>query len=192
VKGRILLFALVLAAGCAGPKSAPKAAKNEPPKEDERLQDPINIGPGEGTYRDETPERNPLWKVQWDESVVEPKDRGKAVLSEVRGEFFPEGEPGKAKPPVPFRGDFARVDQEQEILWLRGNVRVTSGDPKAALTCDSLRYERYNQKDPKARVIKATGNVRIVGPMGTIGPVTELWATSDLAVAATPEMFGRP
>jgi lipopolysaccharide assembly outer membrane protein LptD (OstA) len=132
---------------------------------------------------------------------VETGKNAKAVLRTVRGTLYTDGEPTTY-----FEADGARVDQEAQLLILKGNVKVRSlgtkvdenkvgriirgeeqaTDLEGTLTCDTVRYEA---KDPNRKILKAQGNVKVVGKAGTIGPTPELWANSKLTVVATPNLF---
>ncbi|MGV3615640.1 MAG: hypothetical protein ACO1SV_09935 [Fimbriimonas sp.] len=198
------------AAGCApsSPKEKKPETKKDAKKEDEK--DPlagqtINIGPGSGEFRgdlkqpDGTTKQETLWDVEWESSQAQPEEGGKATLRTVNGRIFTDG-----KPSARFKADGGRVDQKKQLLILRGNVEIVSvgdfkikvatpnkpassdpGDP-ITLTCDQVRYEA---KDPKRVVIKARGKVRVQSKTGTFGPTAELWATPDLNVVATPNLF---
>jgi hypothetical protein len=172
--------------GCAPSKSAedPKPRAENGGKKGEQedpLSQPINVAKGNGTFRDEKTKRDPLWDVEWESSQVQPGDGVKAVLRTVRGKLYTKG-----KPTTDFEADGARVDQKAQLLILRGHVRLVSSDPKGTLTCDEIRYEAAN---PKRRVVKARGNVLVVGEVGTVGPTAELWSNPDLTVVATPNLF---
>lgn len=162
------------------PKGKPANAGQKDEEEDP-LQQTINVGKGSGTFRDEKTKRDPLWDVEWETSQVQPADGGKAVLRTVRGKLYTKG-----KPTTDFEADGARVDQKAQLLILRGHVRLVSSDPKGTLTCDEIRYEAAN---PDRRVVKARGNVLVVGEVGTVGPTAELWSNPDLTVVATPNLF---
>ena len=196
----VLLIAFV-AIGCGSPK--PEASNNGKAKAEKKDEpDPlsgrvVNLGEGSGTYRDDKPgakgQRDPLWDVRWETSQVEAQEGGKAVLRTVHGRLYTNG-----KPTTTFEADGARIDQKAKLLILRGNVKIVTessqpaGDGemtlrgRSTLTCDLLRYEA---KNPKRRVVKAQGNVRLAGEVGTVGPTAELWASPDLGVVATPNLF---
>jgi len=109
----------------------------------------------------------------------------------VNGKLYTDNKPTSA-----YRADRARADKTKETLQLLGNVRVVSEEPPGVLTCNAITY------DAKRKLIRAQGNVRVViqravgvgnarrvEEVGTIGTLSELWATPDLKVVSTPEMF---
>ena len=177
---------LLLISGC-GSSPAPKA---EPKKDEKKEESPfadktINVGKGEGTFRSDDAKRDPLWRVEWETSQVQ-GDGGQAVARTVKGQLFTNG-----KASTDFEADGARIDQKAKTLVLRGNVKVISkleGGQPVTLTCETVRYQAEDKKW-KIGVMKAQGKVRVVGDNGTIGPTPELWATSDMNVVATPNMF---
>lgn len=186
---RWLVLVLVLAVGMTGctggKKSSGKPKGNKEQKKDDisaMAGDTIGVAPGDGTYSDSA--GKPLWDVKWEVAQIDPKDGGKAALRTVSGKIY---EKGKAE--TTFEAEAARIDRKKQILVLHGAVRIVSSDPAATLTCDLLRYEAAN---PKRRVIKAVGNVRVDGAVGSMGPTDELWASPDLNVIATPSLFDQP
>jgi len=82
-----------------------------------------------------------------------------------------------------FQAKQGQGDQVNQRLTLNGSVQVTSKDPAITLTCDRMVY------DGKTKIIKAIGNVRVMGTMSTEDTIKELWATPDLKKIATPDMF---
>lgn len=158
------------------------------------------------------PGKNPklLWFVEWKEAKVDvgkdasATDSRKDEKVEVRrtqmegvsGFLFKDG-----KRAARFVGDGGMANKTDQILELAGHVKVISielpttpgaqnktgkAPPPTTLTCDRLVY------DAKMEVIKALGHVQVVNEVGTIGTLAELWATRDLKVVATPNMFKKP
>ena len=82
-----------------------------------------------------------------------------------------------------FKGQRARMDRSKELLILEGAVEVHSIDPPATLYCDTVRYEADK------KLIKAHGHVRLVGDMGTVSGLDEIWTTPELRQVATPDLF---
>lgn len=154
----------------------------------------MNLGPGNGLVKSAPPERKSLWFVEWDSARIDVVDSpkndllGGGRLERVRGYLFDEGKPGST-----FRGDRGVGDKEKKTLTLRGNVHVVAPDkdasgkksntPAAELTCDQIVY------DAEKKVIRALGHVKVTGEIGTIGTLSEVWATPDLNRIATPDMF---
>lgn len=176
-----LLAALAVAlVGCSGKKKAKDSDKDKAPTQLEQMSgNPINVAAGTGTHSDA--KSNPLWDVSWEEMAVIPGKDEKASMRRVHGHLYTDG-----KATVTFEADGARADRKQDLLILQGNVKVVSDKPEATLTCERMRYEAAN---PKRRIVKAQGNVRVVGSVGDMGPTSEIWASPDLNIVATPGMF---
>jgi len=85
-----------------------------------------------------------------------------------------------------FRAKHGIADKSTHILVLTDNVQVVAQNPKATLFCDELTY------DGNRKFFKAHGHVRILGTMGTVGTLEEVWATPHLDKVASPDMFDQP
>lgn len=202
----LILGVSLAGSGCAAPKEKKEDAKKEDQKDEKDPLDgkTINLGKGDGTFRDPDTKKA-LWDLEWESSVVQPGSGStEGVLRTVRGKLFTEN-------PVPttFEADGARIDQDQQLLVLKGNVKIISpgnskGDgsladvpsssgkrdlltiPAGTLTCDQVRYEA---KVKGKEIIKARGNVLVKTTQGTIGPTPELWTNPKLTIVATPNMY---
>lgn len=167
--------------GCGSSKSAKeeeKKSKAEKPILDGKT---INVGPGTGIYRSNDVKRETLWTTKWTSTEVEAKEAGNAVLQTVSGDIYREG-----KPVSHYIAERGRVIQGDQQLELVGNVRVDSTSPVGTLTCDHLFY------DGKLKRIRAVGHVRVVSQEGTVGTLSELWATAKLDTVATPDLYPNP
>jgi hypothetical protein len=170
-----------MAAGC-GSKPPATAPKKKPDKKEEvKLPDQtLNLPNGNSTQYSKDAAREPQWYVEWERAKVEVAQAGaqNARMEGVSGFLYKEG-----SKVVSFKATGGLANKAEDTLMLQGSVIVVSSDPKATLTCDRLIY------DAKAKVIRALGHVNVVGQVGTIGTLSELWATRDLSVVATPDMF---
>jgi len=112
--------------------------------------------------------------------------RGQAWSFRIR-ESRPRAKSTKPKTPIcDFKSDHGYADDVLKILTLTDHVRVSGREQKGVLECDKLVYYG-NQK-----FFKATGHVRVLGTMNTVGTLEEVWATPDLKKIATPDMFNQP
>jgi hypothetical protein len=141
----------------------------------------LNLGEGSGEKLGGAGNQQRLWTVKWQSGIVDFYETGKdftGTLTTVTGTIF--NDQGAA---CTFAGDRSRVDKAKDVLILEGRVRLISVDPKMTLTCDKLRYEAGN------KLVKAQGNVRIVGEGGTVSGLQEIWTTPELNLVATPDAF---
>jgi hypothetical protein len=65
-----------------------------------------------------------------------------------------------------------------------GQVVVVSLTRDATLHCDHVHYASKGKE-----IVKATGHVRVEGKWGEVSGLNELWATPDLKVFGTPDLF---
>ncbi len=70
--------------------------------------------------------------------------------------------------------DSAHVSRAENQLTLSNSVRITSKSYKSVLDCKHATY------DANGKRYHAYGSVVLVTEMGTLGPLRELWANSDL------------
>lgn len=187
----VLIAALVIG-GC-GKKSADKD-KPEDEKKDEIPATTVHTSAGSATISNE--KLQPVWFVKWKNGQIDltktktlTHENGKPKESEgvgpthgalegVDGQFFVNGKPNST-----FRSEDGSGDKDRQVLTLWNNVHVISSDPKGELTCDKLIYDAAKKR------IQALGHVRVVGKVGTVGTLSEVWATPDLKTIATPELF---
>jgi hypothetical protein len=175
-------IAAILVAGCSSGPSVERL--DSPPAEAPAPADPasqfINVGQGSGEQFGGRENRQRLWSVRWLSGRMEVFEEGSlaGTLSEVEGEIVREGHKDTR-----FSARQARSEKGQDVLWLSGDVTVVSQEPQATLRCDRLEY------DADTETLKAMGDVRIESELGTMSVPHELWATPDLRLAGTPEMF---
>lgn len=172
-----------LTVGCGG-GSKPKKPENKPEKPIvERMI--VNTGPGAATARATDAAHTPTYHIAWKSAKIDLSDQGLlgGSMEQVTGEMY-----GKGKPVNSFRAARAKADRKTQILSAEGDVLVFSKEFAAKLACRRLEW------DAKKNVVKAMGAVVVTGTkgQGTVGPVPELWATPDLRIVATPDLFQQP
>ncbi len=175
---------LAVAAGCSSQKAEPVAPEKPPPdqKAEPEVQT-INLGVSSADRFGGKENQTRLWTVRWKSAVLDlAKEGGQLTgkMSDVTGDIF------KAQKVVStFQSDRSIVDKNNEILVLEGRAKVISKETKTTMTCDRIRYEAAKE------LIRASGDVKVVGTSGTISGLQEVWMTPDLKVIATPDMFKR-
>ncbi|AIE85588.1 LPS export ABC transporter periplasmic protein LptC [Fimbriimonas ginsengisoli] len=187
-----MLLCLLALAGCVPPRAKEAEGTKVEKKKDIPAQR-INLPNGESLqYRLKTkvgapPEREPAWYVKWVNAKVQMTSNGPVGgrMEGVSGNFFKDG-----KKSTTFQAQSGLADKANNILNLAGQVQVVAPNPKpgatkprAVLTCDRLVYDATTKR------FKALGHVQVVGEVGTIGTLSELWATEELDQVATPDMF---
>lgn len=174
-----------------------KAASKDKPEDDAKNQIPettVHTSAGSATISNE--KLQPVWFVRWKSGQIDltktktvTHENGKSKESEgvgpthgalegVDGKFFVNGKPNST-----FRSEDGSGDKDTQVLTLWNDVHVISSDPQGELTCDKLIYDATKKR------IRALGHVRVVGKVGTVGTLSEVWATPDLKTIATPELF---
>ncbi|MEZ0325585.1 MAG: LPS export ABC transporter periplasmic protein LptC [Fimbriimonas sp.] len=173
---------LLACAGCSAPKKSEKAPPAEPANPIEKPESQvINLGEGSGERFGGKQNRDRLWTVRWKSAVMQVYKEGgefSGELSTVTGDIFRGNNITST-----FSADRSTGDKNSEVLILEGHATVVSKQMKSTLTCDRIRYEAGK------KLVKALGNVRIVGPSGTVSGLEEVWTTPDLKVVSTPDMF---
>jgi hypothetical protein len=176
--GMLLLFVL---SGCGAGGAAPTAAAPETPAaeapDDAKV---VHFASGSGKRFSDGPERRLLWSVEWERGRVEYADdqRFGGEMEGLRGAITLEGEESST-----FRAAQGIASRERGLLALQGGVELVSKTHELTLTCDEIEW------DADAQIVKARGNVSIEGAVGSMGPVSELWASPDLKRVATPDLF---
>ena len=171
----------LLVVGCKAKSALPPPAL---PKANV-LQQTIESGAGSTELFSPTKTSQRLWKVEWKSASVTARAESKegmvqmdpdsGIMNEVTGEV--DDDQGVAST---FRGDRAEADKAEQVLALTGKVVVISKRKNGKLTCDRLEWL------PKRKRYHAVGNVVATGPVGTLGPFPEIWATPDLKKVSTP------
>jgi len=139
---------------------------------------------GDATSKDKKNEK--FWTIFWQTGEVTISSSGggrlqTGLLHGVRGEIYK-----KNSVVCRYKADNGTADDATRILVLTDHVQIDSVSPHLTLTCDKVVYEG-NKK-----FFKATGHVQVLGTMGTMGTLDEVWATSDLTKIASPSLFNQP
>jgi len=205
-KHTLLVALVLLLAGC-NPKPGEKGAEVKEEKKPEALPAmTVNLGPGTDTHYAPGEKRDPQWFISWQKQAavdlaqvkVKPgekptvgpdgKEKKPALKNEishmemlgVSGYVFDKGKESST-----YTADAGQGDKKTQTLSLHGNVHVISKNPKSELFCDRLEYDASKPK----KLIRAEGHVRVVQAVGTIGTLPALWASPDLKVVATPDLY---
>lgn len=182
------LLTLLIVAGCAKP--AHNEAKK--PKEEKPLELPVQTvetNSGSTTQFSADPTRERQWDVAWEKAEVDFAKKGPSAgtMQGVSGKIYQKNAVAST-----FRAQSGLADKAKQTLMLVDDVHVYSPDPKdpskndGELMCDRLVY------DAAKKIVKAQGHVRFVGTVGTIGTLSEVWATPKLDKVATPDLFDTP
>jgi hypothetical protein len=170
----------LLLSGCSGPKSeggkGPKA--NIEPKEESRV---VNTASGNATGYTVQGPRQALWKVQWDSAriIMEPDGNTLSQMKGAKGSFLKDGAEAST-----FDAANGIADKSKGDIDVSGDVVVVSKTRDATLRCDKVHYSSKGEQ-----IVRATGNVSVEGKWGTVGGLKEVWATPDLKVFGTPDLF---
>ncbi len=118
--------------------------------------------------------------MKWQSAQIDGKSKTDFVghMNSVTGSLYKGG-----KKICDYKADGGFADKSQNVLKLKGNVQMKSLDPDATLTCEEVEFLAGED------LIKAKGNVNVVGSLGAMDTDGELWASSDLRRVATPSMF---
>jgi lipopolysaccharide assembly outer membrane protein LptD (OstA) len=143
----------------------------------------INTDSASADFYDSGKKRAKIWTVSWKTSKTLLKNGGvkEGYMTDVTGQLFNGGAKG-----VTFSADSGLANQIAKTIRLDGNVTMISADKKSRLMCDSLNY------DSQKKLYFADGNVRLVSPVGSIGPFPKMIANSDFTRVGTPQSFNRP
>lgn len=182
-----LLAALLVLAGCAKKRAVPasvnagKAVTNAAEERPETLNVATTAGSADKT---DPASGAKLYSIQWKSAAITIGRKGleEGRMNGVSGTVYEEG---KAKSTYTAETGFAK--RESGDLRLEGRVVVKSPQYGSTLTARKLEWL------PDVRRYRATGDVRVTGAWGVIGPTDSLVATSDLKTVGTPgSLKGRP
>lgn len=140
----------------------------------------VNSPEGEAIIRSIQDSREILYHIKWKEAQVDLADKGAFAgrMDDVSGEFYKNGKVAST-----FQADHAQADKETQVLTLRDHVTVVSKTQATTMACDKLEWHAGE------KIVKAYGNIRMVGKFGTLKGLEELWSRSDLTYFSTPSMF---
>ncbi|MBS1727033.1 MAG: LPS export ABC transporter periplasmic protein LptC [Armatimonadetes bacterium] len=174
------MIALALA-GCAksGGKKQVSAANNEASAANKPDDMAIEVTAGNNTRNSEK-DHKPVWEVSWQRAhLLVINGRQSGTMLTVTGKLY--GKDGVAST---FSGERAEADQAQDRLIIEGSVKITSLDsPKAVLTAKKVEWI------PDLQVLKASGDVTVEGDNGVVGPIQQLYASSDLKKVGTSQDY---
>jgi hypothetical protein len=171
---------LLLVAGCGsskGKKDPDKKPKIDP-AEGNRF---VNSQSGNAiAYTVEGP-RRPTYKVAWKtvRIVVQPDGNTITQMGDASGTFIQDGKDAST-----FQSAKGVANKGTGAIDVDGNVVVVSLTQDATLRCDHIHYASKGQE-----LVQAVGNVSVVGKWGTVSGLQEVWATPDLKVFGTPDLF---
>ena len=163
----------------------PPVSPKELPK---KKQEPIAVALGQGksnrvefwTYQKLwfTTFRADLWFIEWQSAnlaLINGKQSG--FMFKVHGNVFEKNQPAGE-----FFADHAEADRAVDRLILEGGIKIKSG--KSIMTAKKVEWLAGNE------VFKASGEVFLEGPDGSIGPVDVLFASAKLnKVASSLQYF---
>lgn len=193
----------MLTFGCGKP-AAKKGEEKKPPEKAQKnplIPDHITVNTNAGNATVRSPESHDiLYTAKWQGARVTAGAEGvlSGSMEGVEGELYDK------KRASTFKADDAVAHRESMKLTLTGHVTITAIDTgphlgkepevkRATLTCDKVEVEWVtDEKKTTASVVKASGNVQVVGAFGTLSGLNEIWATPDLTTVATPSMFKKP
>lgn len=173
-----------MAALClAGCTSAPqKAAEPKPEKEKPLLAQPLSVNTprGEATVRGLPPDRDIHYHLAWKEAQIEVGNLGvlAGTMEGVSGEFYEKSQIASY-----VTAEHAKAEKDTGLLTLTGHVTVVSKTHDATLRCDKVEW------DDKDKIVKAFGNVQLIGTQGTLTGLNEVWASPKLDYFSTPAMY---
>lgn len=123
----------------------------------------------------------PIWKVSWQSARIISKPDGNMIteMKQSSGTFMQQG-----KDASKFQSQTGTADKTSGDIDVNGQVVVVSLTHNATLRCDHVHYKSKGNE-----IVQATGNVRVDGEWGTVTGLQEVWATPDLKVFGTPDLF---
>lgn len=174
------LVAVGVIVGCAPPKPATKGPAKPVAASKPNL---IDVTAGDATTIGKNNER--IWRVYWTTARVSVPGGAQQIntgsMNGVHGQIF-----RKDSVVCSFKSDHGWADNTDKVLTLTDHVRIESQKPPILLLCDKVVY------DGNRKFFRAVGHVHVLGTMGTVGTLDELWATPDLNRIASPGLFKQP
>ena len=156
-------------------------AEPKPPVSEKSVESQVvNLGASHAVRYGGNENREKLWDVNWQTAQLTILESNKFVgrMQTVNGSIFQKG-----KVVCTYEAKEGIADKQQDLLDLRGSVKLVSLGYGEVLTCDEVVY------DGTKKIAKAKGHVRAAGKMGSVTGPDELWATPDLKRIATPDLF---
>jgi hypothetical protein len=183
VSGRVVLaFVVAAVIGCnASPKQSQKSLEVTPESPRPALPSVINTGAGTADTFSKQSRRQKIWTVKWQRSRFTPDRQGKQAVANLEGVTGTIYRDGKAI--ATFKSQNGIVDSAKEYLELAGSVVLTSLKFKATLTADLVSYLESE------RIVRCSGKIQVVNPDGILELSDPLWATPELDMVGSPEIF---
>jgi hypothetical protein len=129
--------------------------------------------------------RTLAYDIQWQSGIAKASDSEHYDfdLKGVTGSLYRDG-----KKVADYAADAGTAVKATGLLTLSGNVEVTSADQKSKTLGTSVKCDQmlYNTSDT---ILKASGNVTILGKAFTLGPFRDIWCSNDLTEVTTPDQF---
>ena len=141
----------------------------------------MNTQAGTATGISKEGKRLPMWTVNWKSATIVLKADGNTVtdMKQSSGTFMQDGKAAST-----FHSETGAADKASGDIDINGQVVVVSLTHKATMHCDHVHYHTKGNQ-----IVQATGNVRVDGEFGNVTGLQEVWATPDLKVFGTPDLF---
>ena len=141
----------------------------------------MNTQAGTATGISKEGKRLPLWTVNWKSAQIVLKANGNTVtnMNQSSGTFMQDGKAAST-----FQSQTGSADKSTGDIDVNGQVVVVSFTHNATMHCDHVHYQTKGNQ-----IVQATGNVRVDGEFGNVTGLQEVWATPDLKVFGTPDLF---
>ena len=141
----------------------------------------MNSGAGKTIAYSNDEKHQPLWDVAWKSVrlIIQPDGNTITDMKETSGTFMQQGKEAST-----FTSATGTADKKKGDIDVDGQVMVVSLTQDSTLRCDHIHYASKGKQ-----IVQATGNVRVDGKWGTVSGLQEVWATPDLKVFGTPDLF---
>ncbi len=176
-----LLAGLLLAGGCAKRRAAPAEAAASPAPKAAAKPESLNVATTAGSADRTNPRTGArLYTVAWKSAALTLAKSGiqEGRMNGVSGTVYEDG-----KPKSTYSAETGYARKASGDLRLEGRVVVKSPRYGSTLTARKLEWL------PDVKRYRASGDVRVSGDWGVMGPADVLLATSDLKIVGTPENF---
>lgn len=174
----IWLVPALLVVGCA---SSPKKTAVEPKPEPKPTKPPAKsfaTGSGSMIRRDE--KQQIQWTLNWQKAQLntDPTSPNAARVLGLAGSIYRDNQPI-----CDIQSKEGIADQSKNIITLDGNVKLEHLKSKGLLLANSARWLGGYE------IFEARGDVRLQNNGYVVGPLPVMYATADLKLAGTPDVF---